>query len=68
MGDKINVLADGSIREGVDILKYLALGAKGVLIGRPVIWGIYRRKTKEGVKTVLETFKNQLYQNMILTG
>ena len=67
VGDKINVLADGSIREGVDILKYLALGAKGVLIGRPVIWGFVGGR-QEGVKTVLETFKNQLYQNMILTG
>lgn len=67
VGDKINVLADGSIREGVDILKYLALGAKGVLIGRPVIWGSVGGR-QEGVKIVLDTFKNQLYQNMILTG
>lgn len=67
VGDKINVLADGSVREGVDILKYLALGAKGVLVGRPVIWGSIGGR-QEGVKTVLDTLRSQLYQSMILTG
>ena len=67
VGDRINVLADGSVREGVDILKYLALGAKAVLIGRPLIWGSVGGR-QEGVKVTLETLKNQLYQSMILTG
>ena len=67
VGDRINVLADGSAREGVDILKYLALGAKAVLIGRPLIWGSVGGR-QEGVKVTLETLKNQLYQSMILTG
>lgn len=67
VGDKINVLVDGGVREGVDILKYLALGAKGVLIGRPVIWGSIGGR-QEGVKVVLETLRSQLYQSMILTG
>lgn len=67
VGDKITVLVDGSVREGVDILKYLALGAKGVLVGRPIIWGSIGGR-QEGVKTVLETLKAQLIQSMILTG
>lgn len=67
VGDKINILVDGGVREGVDILKYLALGAKGVLIGRPVIWGSIGGR-QEGVKVVLETLRSQLYQSMILTG
>lgn len=67
VGDKINVLVDGGVREGVDILKYLALGVKGVLIGRPVIWGSIGGR-QEGVKVVLETLRSQLYQSMILTG
>lgn len=67
VGDKIVVLADGAIREGVDILKYLALGAKGVLIGRPLIWGSIGGR-EEGVSVVINNFKNQMEQGMILTG
>ncbi len=67
VGDKIIVLADGNVREGVDIVKYLALGAKGVLIGRPLIWGSIGGR-EEGVKTIFNTLKNQLIQAMILTG
>ena len=67
MGNDITILADGAVREGVDILKYLALGADGVLIGRPIIWGSIGGR-QEGVKITLETFKSQLYQSMILSG
>lgn len=67
VGDKITVLADGSVREGVDVLKYLALGAKGVLVGRPLIWGSIGGR-KEGVTTIMNTLKSQLSQAMILTG
>lgn len=67
VGDRIVVLADGSVREGVDIFKYLALGARGVLIGRPVIWGSLGGR-EEGVKITLEKMRNELYQAMILTG
>ena len=67
VGDKITVLADGSVREGVDVLKYLAMGAKGVLVGRPLIWGSIGGR-KEGVTTIMNTLKSQLSQAMILTG
>lgn len=67
VGYKVNVLVDGAARNGGDILKYLALGAKGVLIGRPIIWGAVGGG-QEGVKIILEGFKNELYKNMILTG
>lgn len=67
VGDDIIVLADGGVREGVDILKYLALGAKAVLIGRPIIWGSIGGR-QQGVKVILDTLKAQLYQSMILTG
>ena len=67
IGDKITVLADGSVREGVDVLKYLALGAKGVLVGRPLTWGSIGGR-KEGVTTIMNTLKSQLSQAMILTG
>jgi len=67
VGDRVTVLADGCVREGTDILKYLALGAKGVLVGRPLIWGSLGGR-QEGVKFTFETLKNQLTQAMILTG
>lgn len=64
---RITILVDGGIRTGVDVFKMLALGADGVLIGRPVIIGAFGGE-KEGVKLVLEKMKNELYQTMILTG
>jgi len=67
VGDKMVVIADGGVREGMDIVKFLALGAHCVLVGRPVIWGSVGGR-REGVKVTLETLKNQLYQAMILTG
>lgn len=67
VGNKITVLADGGVRTGQDVLKYLALGAKAVLVGRPIIWGSIGGR-QEGVKTILEVMKKELYQSMILTG
>ena len=64
---KITILADGGVRSGVDVLKYLALGADAVLVGRPVIIGAYGGGM-EGVKLILETMAKELYQAMILTG
>lgn len=67
VGDKLTVLVDGGVREGVDVIKYIALGAKGVLLGRPMIWGSVGGR-QEGVTTVLNNLKTQLIQGMILTG
>lgn len=39
-GTNIEVFFDGGIRRGSDVLKALALGAKGVFIGRPILWGL----------------------------
>src|SRR5262249_39204820 len=39
-GDEVDVLVDGGIRRGTDVLKALALGARAVMIGRPVLWGL----------------------------
>jgi len=64
---KITILADGGVRSGVDVLKYLALGADAVLVGRPVIIGAFGGGA-EGVRLVLETMANELKQAMILTG
>lgn len=67
MKGKITILADGGVRSGIDVLKYLALGADAVLVGRPVIIGAFGGGA-EGVQLVLETMANELKQAMILTG
>src|SRR5262245_4852419 len=40
VGDRVDVLVDGGIRRGTDVLKALGLGARAVMVGRPVIWGL----------------------------
>ncbi len=40
VGDRLEVLVDGGIRRGSDVLKALALGARAVMVGRPVLWGL----------------------------
>ena len=37
---RLEVLVDGGVRRGADVVKALALGARAVLVGRPVIWGL----------------------------
>lgn len=64
---KITILVDGGIRSGADVLKLLALGAEGVLIGRPLIVAAYGAGV-EGVQTLIEKYTAQLRAAMILTG
>ena len=64
---RMTILVDGGIRSGVDVFKMLALGADGVLIGRPLVTGAFGAR-EEGVSLILETMKKELYQTMILTG
>jgi (S)-2-hydroxy-acid oxidase len=40
VGDKMEVYIDSGIRNGTDVFKALALGAKAVFIGRPILWGL----------------------------
>ncbi len=64
---KIEILIDGGIRRGTDIIKALALGVKAVLIGRPVIWGLAADGEK-GVISVLEILRKELDSAMALCG
>ena len=40
VGDKVEVYVDGGVRFGTDVFKALALGARAVFVGRPVLWGL----------------------------
>ncbi|MBD6616580.1 alpha-hydroxy-acid oxidizing protein [Komarekiella sp. 'clone 1'] len=64
---KAEVLLDGGIRRGTDILKALALGAKAVLIGRPVLWGL-AVAGQVGVSHVISLLQDELNVAMALSG
>jgi 4-hydroxymandelate oxidase len=64
---KAEVYVDGGIRRGTDILKALALGARAVLIGRPVIWGL-AVDGADGVAQVIEHLRVELVRAMQLCG
>jgi 4-hydroxymandelate oxidase len=64
---KAEVYVDGGLRRGTDILKALAFGARAVLIGRPVLWGLATRGA-EGVQAVLDHLREELIRAMQLSG
>ncbi|XP_063104788.1 2-Hydroxyacid oxidase 1 isoform X3 [Cavia porcellus] len=64
---KVEVFLDGGVRKGTDILKALALGAKAVFVGRPIIWGLASQGQK-GVQDVLEILKEEFRLAMALSG
>lgn len=67
VSNKINILIDGGIRRGTDILKAIALGADAVLIGRPILWSL-AMGGQEGVYQVLNILNDELKQAMTLSG
>lgn len=67
IGGKIPVLVDGGIRRGTDIFKALALGANGVCIGRPYIYGL-GADGQAGVEAVLDMLQAELVRNMQIAG
>jgi len=67
VGDKMTVLVDGGIRTGLDVFKALALGADGVLIGRPFAACVYGAGA-DGVKTYVEKLGAELIDAMQMCG
>lgn len=67
VGDQLTVLFDSGIRTGVDIIKALSLGAKGVLIGRPFVYGL-AVGGKLGARDVVRGLLADLDQSMGLAG
>ncbi len=66
VGSDIEILVDSGFRRGTDVLKALALGAKGVLVGRPICWGLGAAGA-EGVARVLQLMTSELSRAMMLT-
>ena len=64
---RCEVYMDGGIRRGTDVLKALALGARAVLLGRPVLWGLAANGAT-GVLHVLEMLRDELELAMVLSG
>lgn len=67
VGDKVEVHIDSGIRTGQDVLKAIALGAKGTFIGRAYIYGLGAMGQK-GVTTALEVLHKELDMSMALSG
>jgi len=65
--NEIDILIDGGIRKGIDILKALALGAKAVMVGRPIMWGL-TINGEEGVFQILDILREELKMAMALSG
>jgi isopentenyl diphosphate isomerase/L-lactate dehydrogenase-like FMN-dependent dehydrogenase len=64
---RIEVLLDGGVRRGTDVMKAIALGARAVLIGRPAIWGL-AAGGEEGVRHVLELLGDEVELALKLLG
>jgi 4-hydroxymandelate oxidase len=64
---RAEVLLDGGVRRGTDVLKALALGARAVLIGRAMVWGL-AVGGEEGVTHVLSLFREEIELGLALLG
>lgn len=67
VGDQADVLMDGGVRRGADVVKAIALGAKAVLIGRAYLWGLASRG-QTGVREILDIFQRDLAQTLRAIG
>jgi isopentenyl diphosphate isomerase/L-lactate dehydrogenase-like FMN-dependent dehydrogenase len=67
VGDRAEVLLDGGIRRGSDVVKALCLGAKAVLIGRPYLYGM-AAAGPAGAEHVIEIFREEIRRTMTLMG
>jgi pre-mycofactocin synthase len=67
VGDQIEILLDGGIRRGSDVVKALALGAKAVMIGRAYLWGLAAGGEK-GVTNVLQILRSGIEESLLGLG
>ncbi|MCO5065014.1 MAG: alpha-hydroxy-acid oxidizing protein [Rhizobiaceae bacterium] len=66
-GKKLEIYVDGGIRRGTDVFKALALGARSVLVGRPVLWALATQGAG-GVSNLLSFLREDLIRTMALSG
>jgi heme/flavin dehydrogenase (mycofactocin system) len=67
VGSQIEVLLDGGVRRGSDVVKALALGARAVMIGRAYLWGL-AANGQAGVENVLDIFRNGVDSTLLGLG
>jgi len=67
VGSRCEVLLDGGIRSGTDVLRALALGASGVLLGRPLLWGLAVGGA-DGAREVLDLLHAEIRDALTLAG
>jgi heme/flavin dehydrogenase (mycofactocin system) len=67
VGSQVEVLLDGGVRRGSDVVKALALGARAVMIGRAYLWGL-AAGGQAGVENVLDIFRNGVDSTLLGLG
>jgi 4-hydroxymandelate oxidase len=67
VGGRLEVYVDGGVRTGADVVKALALGARAVLIGRPVFWGL-ADEGEAGLLRLLDLLREEIEVTMMLSG
>ena len=67
VGDSVEIIFDGGVRRGSDILKALALGARAVMVGRPYLYGM-GAGGERGVEWVIDFFAEGMARSMALAG
>jgi isopentenyl diphosphate isomerase/L-lactate dehydrogenase-like FMN-dependent dehydrogenase len=67
VGEQIEVVLDGGVRRGSDVIKALALGARAVMIGRAYLWGL-AANGQAGVENVLDVLRNGIESALMGLG
>lgn len=67
VGHRAEVLLDGGVRRGTDVLKAVALGAKAVMVGRPYVYGV-AADGERGAAGILEIFRADMQRSLTLMG
>jgi 4-hydroxymandelate oxidase len=67
VGDRAEIFADGGVRTGIDVVRALGLGARAVLLGRPVLWGLATNGA-DGVRRVLTEIIEDTAEALALAG